>query len=113
MIKLISFGYKFGEAEADRVIDCRPLRNPHSDPKLKPLTGKDRAVQDFVIADRRTPDLIRRVLSRAADGETIAFGCFGGRHRSVSLVELVAEALKAGGHTVRIQHRELRENRVA
>lgn len=112
MIKIVSFGHKFGEPEADRKADCRSLRNPHHDPKLKRLTGRDKPVRDFVSEDSKTFHLVERVLSVAQDGETIAFGCFGGRHRSVALAEMVGEALKARGHEVEIHHRELREKRV-
>lgn len=111
MITLLSFGHKFGVPAADRTADCRSLRNPHHDPKLKPLTGRDKAIRDFVAADGKTSALVARVLSVATDGETIAFGCFGGRHRSVAVAEMVGEALKAQGHEVTIHHRELREKR--
>lgn len=111
MITIISFGHKFGVPEADRTADCRSLRNPHHDPKLKPLTGKDKPVQDYVSADSKTFHLVDRVVSVAQDGETIAFGCFGGRHRSVALAEMVGQLLKAKGHAVEIHHRELRERR--
>lgn len=111
MITLISFGHKFGEPEADRKVDCRPLRNPHSDPKLRNLTGKDKPVRDYVVADNRTAPVVSRIMSVAKDGETIAFGCFGGRHRSVAMAEMVGEALKEKGHAVTIHHRELKERR--
>lgn len=111
MITLISFGHKFGEPEADRTMDCRPLRNPHSDPKMRNLTGMDAKVREFVASDYRTPNMLKRILSVAKDGETIAFGCYGGRHRSVAMAEMVGAALKASGAQVEIHHRELRERR--
>lgn len=111
MITLISFGHKFGEPEADRTVDCRSLRNPHSDPKLRNLTGKDMPVRNYVVGDSRTAHVISRIMSVAKDGETIAFGCYGGRHRSVALAEMVGEALKNNGHSVTIHHRELKERR--
>lgn len=111
MITLLSFGHKFGVPAADRTADCRSLRNPHHDPKLKPLTGRDKAIRDFVAADAKTAVLVDRILSVATDGETIAFGCYGGRHRSVAVVEMVGKALKDRGYEVEVHHRELREKR--
>lgn len=111
MITLISFGYKFGEPEADRTMDCRPLRNPHSDPKLRNLSGLDDKVRKFVASDYRLPNMLKHILSKVQDGETVAFGCFGGRHRSVAMVEMVGEALKERGLEVEVHHRELRERR--
>lgn len=111
MIRLISFGHKFGEPEASRHIDCRSLKNPHSDPRMRPLSGLDTKVRRFVADDHRTPTMLKNVVNSAQDGETIAFGCYGGRHRSVALAEMVGEALKAKGAQVEILHRELRERR--
>lgn len=111
MITLISFGHKFGEPEADRTMDCRSLKNPHSDPKMRNLTGMDDKVRKFVAADYRTPNMVKHILSKIEDGETVAFGCYGGRHRSVAMAEMVGEALKAKGDEVEIHHRELRERR--
>jgi RNase adapter protein RapZ len=111
MIKLISFGHKVGTPEADIHVDCRPLKNPHGDPKLRPLDGRDAPVRKFVADDYRTPNLLKSVVNKAQDGQTIAFGCFGGRHRSVAMAEMAGESLKAAGHKVEIHHRELRERR--
>lgn len=111
MIKLISFGHKIGEPPADTHVDCRPLKNPHYVTQLRTMDGRDAEVQTFVAADYRTPGMLKSVLSRAKDGQKIAFGCYGGRHRSVSIAELVGEALKAQGHEVEIFHRELKDRR--
>jgi RNase adapter protein RapZ len=112
MIRLISFGYKYRKLpQADLLFDCRSISNPHRHLHFRPLTGKDRAVQEFVMADRKAVDMLARATADLAPGQTIAFGCFGGRHRSVSLVErLAAVALKAG-LDVEISHTALGETR--
>jgi UPF0042 nucleotide-binding protein len=114
-----SFSYKNGlPREADLVFDVRFLRNPHYDPELKPLTGRDAAVADYVAAD---PDfapffgglvrLLKRLLPRyEREGKsylTIAIGCTGGRHRSVALAEKLAVELRRAGRSVTLSHREL------
>lgn len=108
MIKLISFGYKHGEPPAaDLVLNCRVLRNPHSVPWLRRLDGRTAEVQQYVREDARSRDLYRQALAAARSGARIAFGCFGGRHRSVALVEMTARMLREIGHEVTIVHREL------
>lgn len=102
---LLSFAYPAGlPREADLVFDARFLRNPHYDAALKAMTGLDKDVREYV---RRDPDyalflsqilgLLRLVLPRfVAEGKkhaTIAIGCSGGQHRSVTLVEEIAAAL--------------------
>jgi UPF0042 nucleotide-binding protein len=112
MLRLISFGYKYGQRpQADRLFDCRSLSNPHNDRQLRELTGKDAAVQAFVKADPKAVDMLARASSGLAPGQTIAFGCFGGRHRSVSLVEMLAAAALKAGVAVEISHTALGETR--
>lgn len=129
-ISLISFAYPKGlPRDADLVFDARFLRNPHYDPILRPGTGLDRAVADFVVADsafqpfvRKVTDLLTLLLPRfVEEGKKylgIAVGCTGGRHRSVCVVESLAARLAelgpAGGPSwrVTVTHRELiREGR--
>ncbi|MCD8562818.1 MAG: RNase adapter RapZ [Alphaproteobacteria bacterium] len=101
-VTLLSFGFKRGlPREADIVMDVRFLKNPHWVPELKPLSGKDKAVGDYIEAD---PDfssfmenfktLLEPLLKRyAEEGKsylTIAVGCTGGRHRSVYVIENLA-----------------------
>ena len=108
-IKLISFGYKSGDvpAPAGEVIDCRGLRNPHHVATLRMKTGLDKEVQDFVDRDPKSFDLVNEALIKVASKDTIAFGCYGGRHRSVAMVELVAKSLRKTGLVVETKHREL------
>ena len=108
MIRLMSFGYKHGAApDADLVLDCREMRNPHRVPRLRPLDGRDAEVQAFVREDFRSKELYRQALAAARAGARIGFGCFGGRHRSVAMAEMTAAALRGAGHEVEVVHREL------
>ncbi|WP_270935043.1 RNase adapter RapZ [Falsiroseomonas oryzae] len=118
-IAILSFGYPRGiPREADLVLDVRFLRNPHYDAALRPQTGKDQAVAAFVEADPdfvpfwgRMTGLLDLLLPRyVAEGKkylTIAFGCTGGRHRSVLVAERLAAHLTARGWRVDVIHREL------
>lgn len=119
LVALISFAFPGGlPMEADMVFDGRFLRNPHYDPILRSRTGLDPDVADFVEADpdyaaffARIADLLDLVLPRfVAEGKkvaTIAIGCTGGRHRSVRIVESLAERLSAAGWRLNVAHREL------
>jgi UPF0042 nucleotide-binding protein len=121
MVFVTSFAYRNGlPREADLVFDARFLANPHYVPDLKPLTGRDGAVADYVAADQAFPaffnsvtDLLAPLLPRfSAEGKsylTIAVGCTGGRHRSVFVAERLAAWLKEQGVRVELRHRELEE----
>jgi RNase adapter protein RapZ len=113
-----SFGYKHGiPLDADLVFDARCLPNPFYDPKLRPLTGKDRAVIDFLESNadvRRMYNDIRNFIENwlpcfRADNRsyvTVAIGCTGGVHRSVYFVETLARHFSAD-QRVLVRHREL------
>lgn len=114
-----SFGYKHGvPKDADFVFDLRCLPNPHWEPKLRPLTGRDAEVCSFLDAQdsvERMYQQIRDFLEEwlpAYEHEgrsylTIALGCTGGQHRSVYLAERLAASLAATQPLVRLRHREL------
>ncbi|WP_370211508.1 RNase adapter RapZ [Roseovarius sp.] len=118
-ISVQSFSYKRGLPRgADLVLDCRFLSNPHWEPSLRALDGRDKAVQAHVEADprfegfrERTLSMIRFLLPASeAEGKsylTLAFGCTGGQHRSVALAETLAATLADEGWPVSIRHREL------
>jgi UPF0042 nucleotide-binding protein len=121
LVFVTSFAYRRGlPREADLVFDCRFLRNPHYDPVLRPFTGKDPQVAAYVAED---PDfaaffgnltaLLAPLLPRfAGEGKsylTIGVGCTGGRHRSVTVAERLAEWLRQQGQRVDLRHRELEE----
>ncbi|MGG5886714.1 RNase adapter RapZ [Falsiroseomonas sp. HC035] len=118
-IGIVSFGFPKGlPREADMVWDVRFLRNPHYDPVLRPMTGRDAPIADFVEADPtyapfwdRMTGLIELLLPRyAAEGKkylTVAIGCTGGRHRSVLVAERLASHLASSGWRVDLIHRDM------
>lgn len=118
-INLKSFGFPKGlPREADLVFDMRFLANPHYDALLRPLTGRDPAVAEYVAADPHFPAFWNRLVGfiepllprYVAEGKkylTIAIGCTGGRHRSVFVVEKMAAHLRQQGWRVDVAHREL------
>ncbi|WP_417623821.1 RNase adapter RapZ [Paremcibacter congregatus] len=118
-IMISSFAYPKGlPRDADLVFDVRFLQNPHYVADLKALTGLDPAVQDYVAADPRfeafwtkISDLIFFLLPEyKEEGKSylkIAFGCTGGRHRSVTLAEKMAQSLNKNGYKANLYHREL------
>jgi UPF0042 nucleotide-binding protein len=116
---LLSFGYKNGlPLDADLVFDCRFLPNPHWVDDLRPLTGLDAPVRDFVLGQPpagKFLDNLQAMLDQllpafVAEGKaylTIALGCTGGRHRSVAIAEDVARRLRADGQRVGVVHRDV------
>jgi UPF0042 nucleotide-binding protein len=114
-----SFGFKHGlPLDADIVMDVRFLPNPHWEEELRPLTGHDPAVRDYVLKRPETiefldrlEDLLRALLpAYQAEGRsylTVAIGCTGGRHRAVSIAEELAARLRARGTAVRTTHRDV------
>ncbi len=117
-VSLLSFGFKYGiPREADMVLDIRFVKNPHWESTLRALPGTEKVVQDFVRSDpdyapfmKHLEDLIAPLLPRyRGEGKsylTIAIGCTGGRHRSVTAVTDLAAAL-AEHASVYVQHRDL------
>ena len=118
-ISLISFAFPAGlPREAELVFDARFLRNPFYDPALRPGTGLDEAVARYVAAD---PDygnfvtgltgmldlLLPRFVQEGKKYATVAVGCTGGRHRSVTIVEHLARYLSENGWRATATHREL------
>jgi RNase adapter protein RapZ len=107
---IISFGYKHGlPLDADVVLDCRFLPNPHWVPELRPLTGLDDPVRDYVLDREDTAEFIEKVddlltfllphfLAEGKSYLAIAVGCTGGRHRSVAVAGELARRLRADGH---------------
>ncbi|HKX78149.1 MAG TPA: RNase adapter RapZ [Novosphingobium sp.] len=118
-ITVSSFGFSRGMPPiADLVFDMRFLDNPHWDDQLRPLTGKDAGVGAYIRRDpafeeafARIRDLILMLLPRyRAQGKAyvhIAFGCTGGRHRSVYVAEQIAQALRQSGFSPTLLHRNL------
>jgi RNase adapter protein RapZ len=118
-VTIMSFGYKHGvPADADLVLDCRFLPNPHWVEELRPLTGLDPEIQDYVASFDMTGDFLERLaglldlllpayLSEGKAVLTVSFGCTGGRHRSVAIAERVAERLRGQGIEPTVRHRDV------
>lgn len=118
-LRLVSFGFKYGiPTDADMVLDARFLPNPHYVPELKPLTGRDEAVQAYL----KQSELFRSFIAMSSNWIqwawphvseearayfTVAIGCTGGQHRSVALVEALGEDLRTIIPNCVIQHREI------
>ena len=120
-ICVTSFAYRGGlPRESDLVFDVRFLRNPHYEPELRALTGRDCAVAQFIAADPRLEPFFKKLTDLLAsllpdyrsEGKTyltISIGCTGGRHRSVAIATRLAEWLTAQGEVVSLLHRDLEE----
>jgi UPF0042 nucleotide-binding protein len=118
-VSVESFGFKHGLAlDADIVMDVRFLPNPHWEDDLRPLTGHDPKVRDYVLETAAGSDFVDRFdellgsLLPQYEGEgrsylTVAIGCTGGRHRSVAVAEELADRLRQRGVAVRATHRDV------
>ena len=118
-IFVTSFSYRLGlPREADLAFDVRFLANPHYDPELRPLTGRDTAVGAYIADDpgfepffesmmAMLMPLLPRFEHEGKSYLTIAIGCTGGRHRSVFVAERLAARLGEGGHRVGLRHRDI------
>jgi UPF0042 nucleotide-binding protein len=116
---VVSFGFKYGlPVDADLVVDCRFLPNPHWEPELRPYSGKDQVIKDYVLGqpdalpflDRYTELLALLTTGYVHEGKrylTLAVGCTGGKHRSVVIAEELAARLADAGADVRVVHRDL------
>jgi UPF0042 nucleotide-binding protein len=118
-VNIVSFGYKHGlPLDVDMVFDCRFLPNPHWVDELRPLTGSDATVRDYVLSQEGTAEFLaelERLLALTLpryerEGKaylSIGVGCTGGRHRSVVIAEQLAEMLRRTGSHPVVHHRDL------
>ena len=119
VLTIASFGFARGISRAaDLVFDMRFVANPHWIDELRPLTGQDQAVRDYIAEDPAWPETIERIETLLIDliprywaaGKsylTVAFGCTGGRHRSVAAAVEMAERLRSAGFSPNVRHRDL------
>lgn len=119
LVSVVSFGYRYGvPSDADLVFDVRFLPNPHFVPRLRPYTGKDIKVRKYILSFPQTGEFLRRIESLLAyliphyirEGKsylTIAFGCTGGKHRSVMMSEWLKKALEKRGYSAKVVHRDI------
>jgi RNase adapter protein RapZ len=118
-VGVISFGFKYGiPVDADYVADMRFLPNPHWVPELRPHTGRDRDVSDYVLGQPGAGEFLDAyvsLLTGVAEGYLregkrfmrVAIGCTGGKHRSVAMSEEIARRLSDKGYVARAIHRDL------
>jgi len=118
-ITVVSFGFKYGiPVDADLVADMRFLPNPHWVPELRPLSGRDDAVADYVRSQPGAEDFLKgyvELIQTVGTGYlregkrfmTVAVGCTGGKHRSVAMTEEIAQRLREAGLDARPLHRDL------
>ena len=116
---VVSFGYKHGlPLDVDLVFDCRFLPNPHWVESLRPLTGKDEPVREYVASQPETPEFLAKLddlfglllpayVKEGKSYLSIAVGCTGGTHRSVYIAEELAKLLEKRGFRPRVSHRDL------
>ncbi len=116
---VVSFGYKHGlPLDVDLVFDCRFLPNPHWVESLRPLTGLDQPVRDYVAGQPETPEFLAKLddlfslllpayVKEGKSYLSIAVGCTGGTHRSVYIAEELAKLLEARGFRPMVSHRDL------
>ncbi len=116
---IVSFGYKWGiPIDADLLFDVRFLPNPHYDLRLRPLTGLDQEVSEYVLKSPGTDEYLERLLALldflfpryAAEGKahlTIGIGCTGGRHRSVTIAQLIGDRYEKQGYYTIVRHRDI------
>lgn len=117
-VEMVSFGFKYGlPIDADVVMDVRFLPNPHYVPELRPLTGCDQPVFDYVMSFDETEkfyqsfsqlllQIMPGYIKEGKSSLTIAIGCTGGQHRSVALTNRIGDCLKENGYTVNTTHRD-------
>ncbi len=119
LVSVVSFGYRYGvPSDADLVLDVRFLPNPHFVPRLRPFTGKDPKVRKYIRSFPQTGEFLRRIeglltyliphyIREGKSYLTIAFGCTGGKHRSVMLAESVQKSLAKRGFSAKVVHRDI------
>ena len=117
-IQVMSFGFKYGlPIDADIVMDVRFLPNPHYIAELRPLTGLDEPVYDYVMSQPEAKTFYHKLMDlldfsipgykkEGKSSVTIAIGCTGGQHRSVAFAERIGRELLSDSYNVKISHRD-------
>ena len=124
IINVVSFGFKYGiPRDADLVFDVRFLPNPYYDLELRPLTGNDEAIQNFVMQFDEAKEFMNKIvdlleflipnyIKEGKNGLVVAEGCTGGKHRSVTLANGIFKELEALPYSVRIVHRDIEKDAI-
>lgn len=123
-VTVLSFGFKYGiPSDADLVFDVRFLPNPYYVEELKPLTGNDAPIQQFVMNFQAAQDFLNKVdelicfllpnyVQEGKNSLVIAIGCTGGKHRSVTLANAIADRLKKTEYGCKVEHRDIDKDAV-
>ena len=121
-ITILSFGFKYGiPVDSDLVFDVRFIPNPFYIPELKPFSGNDDPVKNYVMEQTETQTFLQKandmfeflIPNYQKEGKRqliISIGCTGGRHRSVAIANSIYETLRANNHDVYIEHRDIKED---
>ncbi len=124
IVNVVSFGFKYGiPRDADLVLDVRFLPNPYYDLELRPYTGNDEPIRDFVMQFdvakeflNKTVDLLEflipNYIKEGKNGLVIAVGCTGGKHRSVTLANGIYKELEPTPYSVKVDHRDIHKDSV-
>lgn len=122
MITVLSFGFKYGiPVDSDLVFDVRFLPNPFYIPELKRYSGNDKLVADYIMGFEQTNEFIDKLsdmleflipyyIKEGKRQLILSIGCTGGRHRSVTIANIIYNKLKKTGHKVNIDHRDIEED---
>lgn len=124
IISVESFGFKYGiPRDADLVFDVRFLPNPYYDLELRPLTGNDEAIRDFVMQYDEAKEFLNKItdlleflipnyINEGKNGLVVAVGCTGGKHRSVTLANGIYKELKNLPYSIKIDHRDIEKDAI-
>ncbi|NLK99596.1 MAG: RNase adapter RapZ [Clostridiales bacterium] len=119
MVMFLSFGFKYGiPADSDLVFDVRFLRNPYYISELKNMTGMDKEVREFVMDSEASMEFLNKLedmltfliphyISEGKNQLVISIGCTGGKHRSVTLTNEIAERMAGLGYGIKTEHRDI------
>lgn len=121
-VTVLSFGFKYGiPVDADIVLDVRFLPNPYYIDELKPLTGNDKAIQDYVMGFDETKEFLKKIedlinfllpnyVKEGKNSLVIAIGCTGGKHRSVTLANAIAKCIQNTEYACKVEHRDIEKD---
>ncbi len=121
-VTVLSFGFKYGiPNDADLVFDVRFLPNPYYIDELKPQTGNDAPVRDYVMSSEISREFLKKItdlvsfllpnyVKEGKNSLVIAFGCTGGKHRSVTLANALYDSLKDSDYGCRVEHRDIEKD---
>ena len=121
-ITILSFGFKYGiPVDSDLVFDVRFIPNPFYIPELKPFSGNDEPVKNYVMEQTETQTFLQKandmfeflIPNYQKEGKRqliISIGCTGGRHRSVAIANSIYETLRANNHDVYVEHRDIKDD---